>query len=61
VALVRGRQPARARRHQFVLVHAAAGGVGSQLGQVARLLVAGRVVGTVVGTVGGAAKIETAK
>lgn len=30
-----------------VLIHAAAGGVGSQLGQVARLLGAGRVVGTV--------------
>jgi NADPH2:quinone reductase len=40
-----------------VLVHAAAGGVGSQLGQAARLLGAGRVVGTV----GSAAKIETAK
>lgn len=40
-----------------VLVHAAAGGVGSQLGQAARLLGAGRVVGTV----GSEAKIETAK
>ncbi|MEV5707622.1 zinc-binding dehydrogenase [Actinoallomurus sp. NPDC052274] len=42
---------------QSVLVHAAAGGVGSQLGQAARLLGAGRVVGTV----GSEAKIETAK
>jgi NADPH2:quinone reductase len=40
-----------------VLVHAAAGGVGSQLGQVARLLGAGRVVGTV----GSEAKIAAAK
>ncbi|MEV0251863.1 zinc-binding dehydrogenase [Nocardia sp. NPDC050712] len=48
---------ARIEPGQRVLVHAAAGGVGSQLGQVARLLGAGRVVGTV----GSAAKIETAK
>ncbi|MER7191306.1 quinone oxidoreductase family protein [Streptomyces flaveolus] len=40
-----------------VLVHAAAGGVGSQLGQAARLLGAGRVVGTV----GSEAKIEIAR
>ncbi|MGK3107146.1 MULTISPECIES: zinc-binding dehydrogenase [Streptomyces] len=40
-----------------VLVHAAAGGVDSQLGQAARLLGAGRVVGTV----GSAARIDTAK
>jgi NADPH2:quinone reductase len=40
-----------------VLIHAAAGGVGSQLGQAARLLGAGRVVGTV----GSTAKIDTAK
>ena len=42
---------------ESVLVHAAAGGVGSQLGQVAKLLGAGRVVGTV----GSAAKVETAR
>lgn len=48
---------ARLARGESVLVHAAAGGVGSQLGQVARLLGAGRVVGTV----GSAAKIPTAK
>jgi NADPH2:quinone reductase len=40
-----------------VLVHAAAGGVGSQLGQAARLLGAGHVVGTV----GSEAKIEIAR
>ena len=45
------------RPGERVLVHAAAGGVGSQLGQAARLLGAGRVVGTV----GSEAKIETAK
>ncbi|MCX4669220.1 alcohol dehydrogenase catalytic domain-containing protein [Streptomyces sp. NBC_01381] len=45
------------QRGERVLVHAAAGGVGSQLGQVARLLGAGRVVGTV----GSAAKIDVAK
>ena len=33
------------RRGESVLVHAAAGGLGSQMGQVARLLGAGRVVG----------------
>ncbi|MFE0135621.1 zinc-binding alcohol dehydrogenase family protein [Streptomyces sp. NPDC059037] len=48
---------ARLQRGESVLVHAAAGGVGSQLGQVARLLGAGRVVGTV----GSAAKIDVAK
>lgn len=42
---------------ETVLVHAAAGGVGSQLGQVARLLGARRVVGTV----GSPAKIDTAR
>jgi NADPH2:quinone reductase len=47
---------ARLERGESVLVHAA-GGVGSQLGQVARLLGAGRVVGTV----GSAAKIPAAK
>ncbi|GAA4614918.1 zinc-binding dehydrogenase [Actinoallomurus liliacearum] len=48
---------ARIEPGQSVLVHAAAGGVGSQLGQAARLLGAGRVVGTV----GSEAKIETAR
>lgn len=48
---------ARLAHGESVLVHAAAGGVGSQLGQVARLLGAGRVVGTV----GSAAKIPAAK
>ncbi|MEQ0557915.1 zinc-binding dehydrogenase [Amycolatopsis sp. NEAU-NG30] len=48
---------ARLAPGESVLVHAAAGGVGSQLGQVARLLGAGRVVGTV----GSAAKIAAAK
>ncbi|MEA2154449.1 MAG: NADPH:quinone reductase [Solirubrobacteraceae bacterium] len=38
---------ARLRAGESVLVHAAAGGVGSQLGQVARLLGARRVIGTV--------------
>lgn len=47
---------ARLEPGESVLVHAAAGGVGGQLGQVARLLGAGRVVGTV----GSRAKIETA-
>ncbi|GAA2211251.1 zinc-binding dehydrogenase [Nonomuraea monospora] len=47
---------ARIEPGESVLVHAAAGGLGSQLGQAARLLGAGRVVGTV----GNAAKIETA-
>ena len=50
-------QIARLAPGERVLVHAAAGGVGSQLGQVARLLGAGRVVGTV----GSAAKIEAAR
>ncbi|MGW4556622.1 quinone oxidoreductase family protein [Streptomyces sp. NPDC004365] len=48
---------ARIEPGESVLVHAAAGGVGSQLGQAARLLGAGRVVGTV----GSAAKIKTAR
>jgi len=48
---------ARIEPGESVLVHAAAGGVGSQLGQVARLLGAGRVVGTV----GAEAKIDSAK
>ncbi|AEM85671.1 quinone oxidoreductase family protein [Streptomyces violaceusniger] len=48
---------ARIAPGESVLVHAAAGGVGSQLGQAARLLGAGRVVGTV----GSASKIDTAK
>ncbi len=38
---------ARVRAGESVLVHAAAGGAGSQLGQTARMLGAGRVVGTV--------------
>ncbi|WP_083872689.1 quinone oxidoreductase family protein [Nocardia testacea] len=38
---------ARIEPGESVLVHAAAGGVGSQLGRAARLLGAGRVVGTV--------------
>ncbi|WP_370371090.1 zinc-binding alcohol dehydrogenase family protein [Catenulispora sp. GP43] len=50
-------QIARLAPGESVLVHAAAGGVGSQLGQVARLLGAGRVVGTV----GSAAKVEAAR
>ncbi|WP_030175825.1 quinone oxidoreductase family protein [Streptomyces sp. NRRL S-813] len=48
---------ARIEPGQSVLVLAAAGGVGSQLGQAARLLGAGRVVGAV----GSAAKIDTAR
>ncbi|MEU4232048.1 zinc-binding dehydrogenase [Nonomuraea sp. NPDC026600] len=48
---------ARIEPGENVLVHAAAGGVGSQLGQAARLLGAGRVVGTV----GSPAKIEKAR
>lgn len=48
---------ARVAPGESVLVHAAAGGVGSQLGQAARLLGAGRVVGAV----GSAAKIEAAR
>jgi NADPH2:quinone reductase len=42
---------------EAVLVHAAAGGVGSQLGQTARLLGAGRVVGTV----GNPSKLQAAR
>jgi NADPH2:quinone reductase len=48
---------ARLRPGESVLVHAAAGGVGSQVGQAARMLGAGRVVGTV----GSAAKVEMAR
>ncbi|MFC6064267.1 quinone oxidoreductase family protein [Streptomyces ochraceiscleroticus] len=48
---------ARIEPGESVLVHAAAGGVGSQLGQIAHLLGAGRVVGTV----GSEAKIEAAR
>ncbi|GAA2582370.1 zinc-binding dehydrogenase [Actinomadura fulvescens] len=48
---------ARIEPGESVLVHAAAGGVGSQLGQAARLLGAARVVGTV----GGPAKVEAAR
>ncbi|MGP3931221.1 quinone oxidoreductase family protein [Nonomuraea sp. KM88] len=48
---------ARLEPGESVLVHAAAGGVGSQLGQAARLLGAGRVVGAV----GTPAKIRLAK
>lgn len=48
---------ARIEPGESVLVHAAAGGVGSQLGQAARLLGAGRVVGTV----GSESKIDIAK
>ncbi|WP_084773595.1 quinone oxidoreductase family protein [Nonomuraea candida] len=48
---------ARIEPGESVFVHAAAGGLGSQLGQAARLLGAGRVVGTV----GSPAKVETAR
>ena len=48
---------ARLREGEAVLVHAAAGGVGSQLGQAARMLGASRVVGTV----GSLDKVEVAK
>lgn len=48
---------ARIEPGDSVLVHAAAGGVGSQLGQAARLLGAGRVAGTV----GAPAKVEAAR
>ncbi|WP_406137029.1 zinc-binding alcohol dehydrogenase family protein [Streptomyces sp. NBC_01089] len=48
---------ARIEPGESVLVHAAGGGVGSQLGQAAHLLGAGRVVGTV----GSEAKIDIAK
>ena len=44
-ALVALEEIAHLRRGESVLVHAAAGGLGSQMGQVARLLGAGRVVG----------------
>jgi NADPH:quinone reductase len=46
----------RLRGGETVLVHAAAGGVGSQLGQAARMLGAGKVVGTV----GSEAKLKAA-
>ncbi|MBO2449417.1 zinc-binding dehydrogenase [Actinomadura barringtoniae] len=48
---------ARIEPGESVLVHAAAGGVGSQLGQAARLLGAGRIAGTV----GSPAKVQAAK
>ncbi|WP_328315678.1 quinone oxidoreductase family protein [Streptomyces sp. NBC_00388] len=48
---------ARIEPGESVLVHAAAGGVGSQLGQVAHLLGASRVVGSV----GSRTKIDAAK
>jgi NADPH2:quinone reductase len=48
---------ARLREGETVLVHAAAGGVGSQLGQAARMFGAARVVGTV----GSARKIAAAR
>jgi len=48
---------ARLRPDETVLVHAAAGGVGSQLGQAARILGAKRVIGTV----GSPGKVEAAK
>ena len=48
---------ARLREGERVLVHAAAGGVGGQLGQVARLLGAGEVVGVV----GSEAKVPVAE
>ena len=44
-ALVALEEIAHLRRGESVLVHAAAGGLGSQVGQVARLFGAGRVVG----------------
>ena len=44
-ALVALEEIVHLRRGESVLVHAAAGGLGSQVGQVARLLGAGRVVG----------------
>ena len=50
-------EAARLRPGERVLVHAAAGGVGSQLGQVARALGAGEVVGVV----GRPEKIEIAR
>lgn len=48
---------ARLRPDETVLVHAAAGGVGSQLGQAARILGAKRVIGTV----GSPTKVEAAQ
>jgi NADPH2:quinone reductase len=48
---------ARLRQGEIVLVHAAAGGMGTVLGQVARYLRAGRVIGTV----GSAHKIPYAR
>ncbi|KAB2346866.1 quinone oxidoreductase family protein [Actinomadura rudentiformis] len=48
---------ARIEPGESVLVHAAAGGVGSQLGQAARLLGANRIAGTV----GSPAKVKTAE
>jgi NADPH2:quinone reductase len=48
---------ARLRAGESVLVHGAGGGVGGQLGQAARLLGAGRVVGTV----GSPAKLAAAR
>ncbi len=51
------RELAHLRSGETVLVHAAAGGVGSVVGQMARALGAGRVIGTV----GSAAKIDYAK
>lgn len=48
---------ARLREGERVLVHAAAGGVGSQLGQAARMLGASHVVGTV----GSPAKLDAAR
>ena len=50
-------QVARLRPGEQVLVHAAAGGVGSQLGQAARLLGAGQVVGSV----GSPGKLDAAR
>jgi NADPH:quinone reductase len=50
-------QVARLQPSERVLVHAAAGGVGSQLGQAARLFGAGLVAGTV----GSPAKLEAAR
>ena len=44
-ALVALEEIAHLRRGESVLVHAAAGGLGSQMGQVARLLGASRIVG----------------
>lgn len=46
-ALIALERVAHIRPREHVLVHAAAGGLGSQFGQIARLLGAGRVVGVV--------------